>query len=629
MTLGARLRHHASVTPAARAVFAGDRWWSYGELVAAVEPFALAVGAGDVVAIAMARGIEVVFALCATVLAGATPAVIDPADGELAVRTVARLRPAAVIGAIPGGRVLELVDGVPRLAPAVAPPWQPEKRFGLAHIIYTSSSTADAKGIAWSEARAEHDWALPTTPLQRAGPGGIAVPLCSALGLQDLLHVLYQGLATVLLDVPFRAGLEEARVLGVNRVKLTPTQVDVLLATTEELPALRSVLVASAPIAPERLRALAARLPAARVGRSYGLTESGAATTVWLDRHPAQVHTVGRAIAFRRITIRDREGRVLPPRTWGEVVIEMPTWDRGDGYLDAPPELARRFDNAMLWTGDRGRLDARGFLVLGPRHAEILKVGGRSVSAPRIEESLRGAGGIRELVVVGVPDRALGQVACAVFVPAPGCRPDMLPSAPRADEFPRWFLPRATLPRGPTNKLRRGLLGTEAARWTSAFPQFVAPDHRTYPAYALDPRVSIVDTGIVPWFGDPAQLAPAGRVIALVTRRPVRLLALGYLQANERSRFIVGPFATAQPDGDVAGPVLDVFTAELIRLVTLLPGDAARFACALPARDPAAFRAAGFVDAIDGWLARGHYDPKTFADVARAAEWARLAAERR
>lgn len=577
--LGKRLRFHARTRPDARAVFAGDRWWTYGELASTAGAIAeqLALRAGDVVAIAIARGIEAVLASCAAALADAVPALIDPADAALAHRTLARLQPAHVV-ARPG-----VLDGAAALTggelePGPPVPWSPIARPGLAFIIYTSGTTVDAKGVAWSETRAAFDWrAAPPPADAHAAPTGVTVPLCTALGLQDVLRTLHDGRSTVLLDTPFRVGLEQARALGVSRLRLTPTHVDVVLATAVELPALRSVVVASAPIAPKRLRALAARLPHARIGRSYGLTESGAAAMLWLDEHPKRLRTVGRAIAFRRITIRDAEGRVLPPGTWGEVAIDMPAWNAGDGYLDAPPELARRFANGTLYTGDRGKLDGRGFLVLGARAAEILKIGGRSVSAPHIEAALRKTPGAPKLAVTGVPDRALGEVACCIYMPAPDARSAALAEAAlRADELPRWVLPRPRLPRTASGKLRRGRLAAEAARWTAAFPQIVAPDHRTVPAYELDPRAAIADAGLVPWFGDPGDAARAGRVLALVERRPVRVLALAYIQCDRECRFACGPFAAAQPHGEVTAELLDVFAAEVIRLAQLLPGPQTR-----------------------------------------------------
>jgi acyl-CoA synthetase (AMP-forming)/AMP-acid ligase II len=100
--LGDRLRAHPT---GVRAVH-DQRWWTYGELVTAAEPIArriaeLGLGRGDVVALPIDRGIEAVVATCATLLAGAIPAVLDPRDPDTAARTIARLRPALVMSRRP------------------------------------------------------------------------------------------------------------------------------------------------------------------------------------------------------------------------------------------------------------------------------------------------------------------------------------------------------------------------------------------------------------------------------------------------------------------------------------------------------------------------------------------------
>ncbi|HEX4421353.1 MAG TPA: class I adenylate-forming enzyme family protein, partial [Kofleriaceae bacterium] len=487
--LGDRLRAH----PTADRAVHDQRWWTYGELMTAAAPIArriteLGLGRGDVVALPIDRGIEAVVATCATLLAGAIPAVLDPRDPDTAARTLARLRPALVMvapadAALPGAHVIELRGGrgelsaatgpsiardlAQDLAPAQAPvPRDPR----ISHVIFTSGSTAETKGVVWSELRASFDWSAGAPQANRQGrPGGIHAALCTGLGFHELLHALHHGIAVALLHAPFMATLAQIRELGVDRLRLTPTHVEMLLATAEVLPEVAAVSVATAPIAPERLRELRARVPGARLCRAYGLTETGPASAVWSDLNPRKLHTVGRAVAFRRITVRDPDGNMLPPDQPGEVVIELPMWDACDGYLDPPPELARRFTNGALWTGDRGTIDRHGFLVLAGRQAEVLKIGGRSVSAPRIEQALGAMPGVRELVVVGVPERWLGEVACAVYVPEPDADPRTLADEAAArsamvEDTPRWWLARRELPRGPTMKLRRGLIAREAAR---------------------------------------------------------------------------------------------------------------------------------------------------------------------
>jgi long-chain acyl-CoA synthetase len=594
--LGDRLRAHPTDV---RAVH-DQRWWTYGELVTAAQPIArriaeLGLGRGDVVALPIDRGIEAVVATCATLLAGAIPAVLDPRDPDTAARTIARLRPALVMvapadAALPGAHVVELRGGRGELSAATAPPSDPVRRDPrISHVIFTSGSTAETKGVIWSELRASFDWSASAPHANRPGqdrgrPGGIHASLCTGLGFYELLHAFHHGTAVALLHAPFMATLAQIRDLGVDRLRITPTHVEMLLATAELLPEVAAVTVATAPIAPERLRELCARVPDARLCRAYGLTESGPASAVWSDRNPRKLHTVGRAVAFRRVTVRDPDGNMLPPDQPGEVVIELPMWDACDGYLDAPPELARRFTNGVLWTGDRGTIDRHGFLVLSGRQAELLKIGGRSVSAPRIEQALGAMPGVRELVVVGVPDRWLGEVPCTVYVPEADADPRALADeaaarSAMAEDTPRWWLARRELPRGPTMKVQRGLLAREAARWTGAFPGSIAPAHQRFAAYELERGLAIVDGW--PWASDGA-LDPCARPIALATRRPVTALAIAAVlpaDAGVPVRLIVGPIACGASEAQ-----LDVFAAELARLADLLPGPAPAAICALSER---------------------------------------------
>jgi hypothetical protein len=336
---------------------------------------------------------------------------------------------------------------------------------------------------------------------------------------------------------------------------------------------------------------------------------------VWLHRKPGKLHTVGRPVGYRRVTVRDEAGRMLPPGRTGEVVIELPMWDRADGYLDAPPELARRFENGALWTGDRGKIDRHGFLVLTSRNAEILKVGGRSVAALRIEEAIAALPEVAEVVVVGVPDRLLGEVPCAVFVPAGGGRrleedgPDLIDVRP--DEQPRWFLARRDLPRGPSGKIRRGQLAQEAARWTRWFDQAIVPDHRLYPAHAPVEGVAVVDGCPAEWKGDGGALDPAARIVTLVEREPLRPLALAIVQAGATGvggevRFIVGPHPIASAAGRATADVLDLFAAELVALTGRLPGPRPELTCAFAAEHVRAYAGAGFVAVPQraGWMTR-------------------------
>jgi hypothetical protein len=210
-----------------------------------------------------------------------------------------------------------------------------------------------------------------------------------------------------------------------------------------------------------------------------------------------------------------------------------------------------------------------------------------------------------------VPDRWLGETPCAVYVPEPDADPRALADeaaarSAMAEDTPRWWLARPDLPRGPTLKIQRGVLAREAARWTEAFPQLIAPAHRRFAAYDLEGGLAIVDGW--PWASTGA-LDPCARPIALVIRRPVTALALAAIlpaDAGVPARLIVGPIACG-----ASAAQLDAFATELARLATLLPGPAPAAICALSERS-------GFepIDGAPGWAWRR--EPTITAEIEAA-----------
>ncbi|WP_260581960.1 class I adenylate-forming enzyme family protein [Sphingopyxis sp. PET50] len=76
-----------------------------------------------------------------------------------------------------------------------------------------------------------------------------------------------------------------------------------------------------------------------------------------------------------------------------------------------------------MYTGDLGRLDARGFLTLVDRSKDMIISGGSNVYPREIEEVLLTHPGIAECAVVGQFDPEWGETAVAFVVPA-GAAPD-------------------------------------------------------------------------------------------------------------------------------------------------------------------------------------------------------------
>ena len=110
----------------------------------------------------------------------------------------------------------------------------------------------------------------------------------------------------------------------------------------------------------------------------YGMTENSAGATV---NHPDdnRIGTVGRPFPGAEVKIGDGD----------EVLLRGP--HVMDGYHNLPEETAKALDaDGWLHTGDKGSLDADGFLTITGRIKELFKTsGGKYIAPPAIESKFK------------------------------------------------------------------------------------------------------------------------------------------------------------------------------------------------------------------------------------------------
>jgi O-succinylbenzoic acid--CoA ligase len=119
------------------------------------------------------------------------------------------------------------------------------------------------------------------------------------------------------------------------------------------------------------------------------------------------------------------DGRPLAGVWWwtqddGRVELSGPVVARG--YRGRPGDPAFRVDaDGSRWfrTDDVGEAGPDGTLRILGRLDDVIVTGGLKVSPSLVEAALAGQPGVREVVVVGVPDRDWGERVVAVVVPTP------------------------------------------------------------------------------------------------------------------------------------------------------------------------------------------------------------------
>lgn len=323
--------------------------------------------------------------------------------------------------------------GAPATAPralTIAPDWP-------LNIIYSSGTTGVPKGIVqshgmrWTHVRrgAAYDYGPGRTTL-------LATPLYSNTTLVAFFPTIGWG-GTAVLMAKFDAAryLALAETHRATHTMLVPVQYQRLLALpafdTHDLSAFRFKFCTSAPFAPALKAEVLQRWPGGLV-EFYGMTEGGGTCILDAHLHPDKLHTVGRPAEGHDIRLVDDEGRELPPGEAGEVVGHSAGMMSG---YHRQPERTREAEwfapdgKRFIRTGDIGRFDDDGFLVLLDRKKDMIISGGFNVYPSDLEAVLRAHPAVADAAVVGVPSAQWGETPAAYAVPR---------AAASAEEVLRW-----------------------------------------------------------------------------------------------------------------------------------------------------------------------------------------------
>ncbi len=307
-------------------------------------------------------------------------------------------------------------SGTPVPQTAIAPDWP-------FNIIYSSGTTGRPKGIVQSHAMR---WGH----VQRAAPQYhplpvtlLATPLYSNTTLASFFPTLALGGTVVLMRKFDVAGyLELARMHRVTHTMLVPVQYQRIMAhpgfAQADLASFRMKYCTSAPFSAALKADILERWPGGLI-EMYGMTEGGGTCMLVAHEFPQKLHTVGRPAPGTDMRIIDENGRELPPGQAGEIVgrsATMMTGYHNDPARTAEAEWHDGDGRRYIRTGDIGRFDADGFLVLVDRKKDVVISGGFNIYPSDLEDVLRQHADVSEAAVVGVPSERWGESPVAFIV---------------------------------------------------------------------------------------------------------------------------------------------------------------------------------------------------------------------
>ncbi|MBL6617124.1 MAG: AMP-binding protein [Reyranella sp.] len=311
------------------------------------------------------------------------------------------------------------------LAPASDAPFEvPIDQLDDFNIIYSSGTTGLPKGILHSHIM--RDMTAVRFAAFEYGPDAISLvstPLYSNTTLVAVLATIGLGGTTILMPrsdvVKF---LEICQRERVTHAMLVPVQYQRILAHPDfdkyDLGAFKAKLSTSAPLRAQIKADCLKRWPGHLV-EIYGLTEGGAACTLVADLNPDKLHTVGQPGLGSEIVVLDEQGKVLPRGEVGELAGRAQLMMKG--YYKQPDKTRDLFwydDKGQLFfkSGDMGRIDEDGFVVLLDRKKDMIISGGFNVYAADIEVLLLKHPDVVDVAVIGIPSEQWGESPMALCV---------------------------------------------------------------------------------------------------------------------------------------------------------------------------------------------------------------------
>jgi long-chain acyl-CoA synthetase len=251
----------------------------------------------------------------------------------------------------------------------------------------------------------------------------LSTPLYSNTTLVSFFPTVSLGGTAVLMakfDVAAYLALAQAH--RATHTMLVPVQYHRIMASPEferhDLSAFRVKTCTSAPFA-AALKADVLRRWPGRLIDVYGMTEGGGACILEASEHPDKLHTVGKPAPGHDIRLIDDEGREVAPGEAGEIVGHSQAVMTGYHNQPAKTKEAEWFDPSgrrFIRTGDIGRFDEDGFLVLLDRKKDMIISGGFNVYPSDLEAVLKKHEHVAEAAVVGVPSETWGETPVAFVV---------------------------------------------------------------------------------------------------------------------------------------------------------------------------------------------------------------------
>ncbi len=220
----------------------------------------------------------------------------------------------------------------------------------------------------------------------------------------------------------------------------------------------RLMHIGAQPVPPSLIARWKERFPNHDYDTNYGLSESIGPGCVHLGvENIHKVGAIGKAGYGWEVKIVDENGTPVERGQVGELCV------KGPGvmtcYFNDEKATNEVLKDGWLFTGDMAQEDEDGFIFLVDRKKDVIISGGENLYPVQIEDFIRSNIKVKDVAVIGLPDKRLGEIAAAIveIKPEYDCTEEELTAFCNA--LPRYKRPHkiifADIPRNPTGKIEK------------------------------------------------------------------------------------------------------------------------------------------------------------------------------
>lgn len=247
---------------------------------------------------------------------------------------------------------------------------------------------------------------------------------------------------------------------------LVPWAQDILLAIEKgdvkledyKLDQWRLMHIGAQPVPQSLIKRWKEYFPEHQYDTNYGLSESIGPGCVHLGvENIHKVGAIGKAGYGWEVRIVDEAGNDVEQGGVGELII------KGPGvmtcYYNNEEATKEVLKDGWLYSGDMAQMDEDGFIYLVDRKKDVIISGGENLYPVQIEDFIRKYYKVKDVAVIGLPDKRLGEIATAIIEPVRGVDLTEEEINEFCKEMPRYKRPRkiifADIPRNPTGKIEK------------------------------------------------------------------------------------------------------------------------------------------------------------------------------